>query len=268
VTNPDGTPDSHVPADPPVDPEPALAWRLTRSQVLRDAAGVAIATGAYGISFGAIALAGGLDFWQTMALSLLMFTGGSQFGLIGVVAGGGAPLAGAATAIMLGARNSLYGLRLSELLDVRGVRRLLAAQLVIDESTAMAIGRDTERSARLGFYSTGIGVFVCWNIGTAVGLLGASWLSDPRLLGLDAAAPAAFLALLAPRLRGREAWAVALAAAMVALIVVPFVPVGFPVLIAALVGVIVGLWPRRGALSDPRRRRAAEVDGTAGDGAS
>ena len=207
--------------------------------------GVAIATGAYGISFGAIALAGGLNFWQTMALSLLMFTGGSQFGLIGVVAGGGAPLAGAATAIMLGARNALYGLRLSELLDVHGGRRLLAAQLVIDESTAMSIGRDSDRAARLGFYATGIGVFVLWNLGTAVGVIGASWLSDPRLLGLDAAAPAAFLALLAPRLRGGEAWAVAAAAALVALVAVPFVPVGVPVLIAALVGVVAGLLPGR-----------------------
>ncbi|MET0866419.1 MAG: AzlC family ABC transporter permease [Nakamurella sp.] len=230
--------------------EPELSWRLTRSQVLRDSAGVAIATGAYAISFGAIALAGGLDFWQTMALSLLMFTGGSQFGLIGVIAGGGAPIAGAATAIMLGARNALYGLRLSELLNVRGGKRLLAAQLVIDESTAMSIGRDSDRAARLGFYATGIGVFVCWNLGTAVGLVGASWLSDPRLLGLDAAAPAAFLALLAPRLRGREAWAVALAAAVVALVTVPFVPVGVPVLIAALVGVAAGLLPGSSRGSD------------------
>jgi predicted branched-subunit amino acid permease len=243
------TADDEVPGEPEAGASPPtgrdLDWRLTRSQVIRDSMGVAIATGAYGISFGAIALAGGLDLWQTMALSLLMFTGGSQFGLVGVVAGGGAPLAGAATAIMLGARNALYGLRLSELLNVRGARRLLTAQVVIDESTAMSIGRDSARAARLGFYATGIGVFVFWNIGTAVGVLGASWLSDPRLLGLDAAAPAAFLALLAPRLRGREAWAVALAAALVALVAVPFVPVGFPVLIAALVGVVAGLLPGR-----------------------
>ncbi len=221
-------------------------WPVARSQVLRDAAGVAVATGAYAISFGAISLAAGLNFWQTMVLSLVMFTGGSQFGLVGVVAGGGAPLAGAATAIMLGARNSLYGLRLSELLDVRGAKRLLAAHLVIDESTAMSIGRDSTRAARLGFYATGIGVFLLWNLGTAIGLVGASWLSDPRLLGLDAAAPAAFLALLAPRLRDREAWAVALAAAIVALVAVPFVPVGIPVLIAALVGVVAGFRPRSG----------------------
>ena len=219
------------------------AWRLTRSAVLRDAAGVAIATGAYAISFGAIARAGGFDAWQTMALSLLMFTGGSQFGLVGVVAAGGAPLAGAATAIMLGARNALYGLRLTELLQLRGWRRFAAAQLIIDESTAMSIGRDSPRAARLGFYATGLGVFALWNLGTLIGVVGAAWLSDPRALGLDAAAPAAFLALLAPRLRGREAWAIAAVAALVAVIAVPFVPIGFPVLIAALVGIGAGFLP-------------------------
>ncbi|ACV79116.1 AzlC family ABC transporter permease [Nakamurella multipartita] len=221
------------------------AWRLTRSAVLRDAVGVSVATGAYGISFGAISLVGGLDVWQTMALSLLMFTGGSQFGLVGVVAGGGAPLAGAATAIMLGARNALYGLRLAELLALRGWRRFAAAQLIIDESTAMSIGRDSPRAARWGFYSTGLGVFALWNLGTLVGVVGAAWLADPRALGLDAAAPAAFLALLAPRLRGGEAWTIALAAALVALVAVPFVPVGFPVLIAALVGIVAGFLPGR-----------------------
>lgn len=221
------------------------SWKLTRSAVLRDAAGVSIATGAYGISFGAIALAGGFDLAQTMALSLLMFTGGSQFGLVGVVAGGGAPLAGAATAVMLGVRNALYGLRLTEVLQLGGWRRFAAAQLIIDESTAMSIGRDSPRAARLGFYATGLGVFTLWNLGTLVGVVGAAWLADPRALGLDAAAPAAFLALLAPRLRGREAWAIALVAALVAVLTVPFVPIGFPVLIAAGVGIAAGFLPGR-----------------------
>jgi len=264
TSGPDGTADGSSPGssardgtDPGPDPDtpdpdtPDLDWRLTRTQVLRDSMGVAIATGAYAISFGAIALAGGLTVWQTMALSLLMFTGASQFGLIAVIAGGGAPLAGAATAIMLGARNALYGLRLAEILRVSGLRRLGAAQLVIDESTAMSIGRDTDRAARLGFYATGLGVFTLWNIGTLVGAVGASWLSDPRALGLDAAAPAAFLALLAPRLRGRELWALALVAAVVAVLAVPLVPVGVPVLLAGLVGVIAGLIPRKRAPSHP-----------------
>ena len=181
-----------------------------------------------------------------MALSLLMFTGGSQFGLIGVVAGGGAPLAGAATAIMLGARNALYGLRLAELLQLRGVapvRGRAAGDRRVDghvDRPGLAAGGPARAST-----ATGLGVFVLWNLGTLVGVLGAAWLSDPRVLGLDAAAPAAFLALLAPRLRGREAWAIALVAALVAVVAVPFVPVGFPVLIAALVGIVAGFLPGR-----------------------
>lgn len=223
------------------DPE----WSPSRSQELRDAIGVSIATGAYGISFGALSTAAGLSLWQTVALSLLMFTGASQFGLIGVVASGGSPLAGAATAVLLGVRNALYGLRLSEILQVRGLRRMFAAQFIIDESTAMSIGRATRRQARLGFYATGIGVFLLWNLGTLIGAIGASWLTDPGVLGLDAAVPAAFLALLAPRLRGGETWALALAAAIIAVLTVPFVPAGVPVLVAAAVGIIAGVLPRR-----------------------
>jgi predicted branched-subunit amino acid permease len=226
------------------DVAPQRLQPVVRSEIVREAVAIGVATGAYGISFGAVSLAAGLDVWQTMALSVLMFTGASQFGLVGVIAGGGSPLAGAATAIMLGVRNALYGLRMSELLQVRGLRRLGAAQLVIDESVAMAIGRSDRQESRLGFYATGLSVFTLWNLGTLIGALGASWLSDPRILGLDAAVPAAFLALLAPRVRDRESLAVALAAALVAVLAVPFVPVGIPVLIAALVGVVAGVWPR------------------------
>jgi predicted branched-subunit amino acid permease len=216
-----------------------------RNGVLRDSLGVSVATGAYGISFGAISVSGGLDVWQTMALSLLMFSGGSQFGLVGVIAGGGSGWAGAATAVMLGARNALYGLRLSTLLGLRSWRRLAAAQVVIDESSAMSMGRSSIRATRWGFYATGIGVFLLWNLGTLIGVVGASVVSDPRVLGLDAAAPAAFLALLAPRLAGREPWAIALLAALIAVLTTPLVPPGVPVLIAAAFGILVGAWPRR-----------------------
>ena len=217
------------------------------SAVLRDAAGIGLAVGAFGVSYGAIAVASGFTVLQTCALSALMFTGASQFALVGVIGGGGSVVAGALTALLLGGRNALYGLRLSSLLRVRGARRVVAAQFVIDESAAMGIAR-----GRAGFWATGLAVFACWNAGTAAGALGGEALSDPSAFGLDAAAPAAFLALLAPRMRGRETWVVALTAALVALIAVPFVPVGFPVLIAALVGVIAGLLPQRrsGACAD------------------
>jgi predicted branched-subunit amino acid permease len=198
-------------------------------KIVRDAAGIGLATGAYGVSFGALAVAAGLSLPQSCALSLLMFTGASQFAFVGLIGGGAG--AAVATALLLGARNGLYGLRLASLLGVRGRRRALAAQLVIDESTAMAVGT----GGRRGFYATGIAVYACWNLGTLAGALAGAALSDPRALGLDAAAPAAFVALLAPRLDAREPRAVALAAAAAALVAVPVVPAGVPVLIAGAV---------------------------------
>jgi predicted branched-subunit amino acid permease len=198
---------------------------------------VGLATGAYGISFGALASAAGLSVPQAAALSLLMFTGASQFAFVAVAA---SPLSGAASAVLLGTRNALYGLRLSTLLA--GQPRVLAAQLVIDESTAMAVANEDDSDlARTAFWWTGLGVYVCWNAATVLGALGADALSDPGVLGLDAAAPAAFVALLAPRLRGREPWAVALAAALVAVVATPLTPAGVPVLVAALVAVAAGV---------------------------
>jgi predicted branched-subunit amino acid permease len=169
-----------------------------------------------------------------------MFTGASQYALVGVLGAGGGALPAAATALLLGTRNVLYGLRLSSLLRVRGLRRLGAAQLVIDESTAMSLGRDSDRANRLGFWATGTSVYVLWNLGTLIGALGGQALSNPKAVGLDAAAPAAFLALLAPRVRSRSAIAIALAAAAVAMAFVPVLPVGGPVLVAALVAIVVG----------------------------
>lgn len=216
-------------------------WPATRRAVLRDALGVGVATGAYGLSFGAIGTASGLSLLQTCVLSLVMFSGGSQFAFAGVVGGGGVAMTGAATALLLGLRNAFYGLRLAPLLGVRAWRRPVAAQLVIDESTAMAVLRKSEPAGRLAFWSTGISVYVLWNLATLIGALGAQALSDPRVLGLDAAAPAAFLALLSPRLRSREPWVVALVAAGVALGSAPLVPTGVPVLLAAAVAVVAGL---------------------------
>ena len=195
-----------------------------RTKVVRDAIGIGLATGAYGLSFGALAVAAGLSVAQAGALSLLMFTGASQFAFVGLIAGGLVPAV--TTALLLGSRNALYGLRLSALLPRR---RPLAAHLVIDESAAMALGAE----AHLGFWATGGSVFVCWNVATLLGALAGTVLSDPRTLGLDAAAPAAFLALLAPRLNGTAQ--VAGLAAVAALIAVPLVPAGVPVLIAAAV---------------------------------
>lgn len=208
--------------------------RAARASVLRDAAAVGLATGAYGLSFGALSTGAGMSLAQTAALSLLMFSGASQFALVAILGAGGGAVTAAATAILLGTRNAFYGLRLAGLLRVRGVRRLLAAQLIIDESSAMAVARDEPELARLAFWATGAAVFMLWNLATLVGALGAQELASPQALGLDAAAPAAFIALLAPRLRGRTAWTVAACAAAAAVLLTPLLPAGLPVLGAAL----------------------------------
>lgn len=218
--------------------------RADRSAIVRDGIAVGIATGTYGISFGAVAVTAGLSVLQACALSLLVFTGASQFALVGVVAAGGAPLSGAMTAILLGTRNTLYGLRLAPLLQWTGLRRLGAAQLLIDESTAMALNRDSTAAARVGFLSTGLAVFVLWNAATLAGALAGTAMGDPRTYGLDAAVGAAFLALLWPRLRERRNQVVALCAAAVALGLVPITAAGVPVLAAGGVALLAGALTR------------------------
>jgi predicted branched-subunit amino acid permease len=226
-------------------------WPSIRTAVLRNSAGIGIATGAYALSFGAVSAAAGLSVLQTCVLSLAMFTGASQYALVGVLGSGGGSLTAAATAVLLGTRNTFYGLRLSSLLGVRGLRKLVAAQLVIDESTAMSLGHESDRANRLGFWATGASVYVLWNLGTLIGALGAHALTNPRAVGLDAAAPAAFLALLAPRVRTRSALGVAVLAAAIAMASVPFLPVGGPVLVAALVAIVVGAVTARSVAPRP-----------------
>jgi predicted branched-subunit amino acid permease len=215
-----------------------------RRAVVRDSLGVGIATGLYGTSFGAVSVAAGLSVAQTCALSLVMFTGASQFAFVGVLAAGGAPLSGAATALMLGTRNTLYGLKLAPLLGFTGWRRPAAAQVVIDESTAMSVLRPSRDLARTGFVATGLAVFVLWNVFTLAGALAGNLIGDPRTYGLDAAVGGAFLALLWPRLRDPRNRVVAVCAAAVALGVVPVTAAGVPVLVAGGVALLAGVLTR------------------------
>jgi predicted branched-subunit amino acid permease len=221
----------------------------TRSTVLRDAIGLGLAVGLYGAAFGAAADAAGLDLWQTVTLSALMFTGASQFALVGVLGAGGSALAAVGSALLLGTRNTVYGVRLVPLLQPRGVlRRLGTAHWVIDETTALSIAAPDSRLARLAFLAGGASIFLMWNATTVIGALGAAALTGPALAALDAVVPAAFLALLWPRLRAdfpeaRLQRRVALGGAVVALALTPFVPAGVQV-IAAVVAVALAGRPR------------------------
>lgn len=220
-------------------------WPLERARIVRDSWAVGAATGAYGFSFGAVSVATGLSVVQTCVLSLVMFTGASQFALVGVVAAGGSPASGAVTAMLLGTRNTLYGLRLAPLLGWTGWRRVAVSQLVIDESTAMSVTRGHRDASRTGFLTTGLAVFVLWNLATLIGAVTGDAIGDPRTYGLDAAVGAAFLALLWPRLRDGRNRVVAVVAVAVALGLVPVTAAGVPVLAAGGVAVLAGALSRR-----------------------
>lgn len=218
--------------------EPDVEVQRARRQGLA----VALATSAYGISFGALAVAAGLDVWQTCVLSLVMFTGGSQFAFIGVIASGGLAAAPAAIASagLLGVRNVAYGMRMSPVIGPGAGRRAAASHFTIDESVAVSLAQSVPRARTMGFWVTGVAIYIGWNLTTLAGALLGDVLGDPRAYGLDAAAAAAFLALLWPRLRSRQAVAVGAAAAVVAASLTPWVMPGIPVLIAGLVAVVVG----------------------------
>lgn len=203
---------------------------------------ISIATGLYGISFGALSVGAGLNLWQTMALSALMFTGGSQFAFIGVIAGGGTGAAALGAASLLGVRNAVYGMQMNRMLQPRGWRKAAAAQLTIDESAATASGQLESQEQQRGFWTAGLGVFVLWNVFTLLGALLGDALGDPRKWGLDGAAVAAFLGLLWPRLRQREPVALAVLCGVVTMLAVPLLPPGLPILVAAVVGAAWGWW--------------------------
>lgn len=210
--------------------------RVTASEdraVIRDSLGVGFAVGAYGVAFGAASVASGLSVLQTCLLSLVAFTGGTQFAVVGVVAGGGSLAAALGSGLLLGARNALYAMRLTPLLQVRGGQRLVAALGTIDETTAMAVGQRSTALGRVAFWWTFAGVYLFWNLATLLGAVGASELGNPARFGLDAVVPAAFLALVAPRLRaGRVERRVAVLAAVLAVVLIPFTPPGVPVIAA------------------------------------
>lgn len=207
---------------------------------------VSFTVGLYGIAFGAAGIAAGFSLLQTCLLSLLTFSGASQFAVVGVLGAGGSALSGITTASLLGIRNALYGLRMAPIMQLSGVKRVVGAQVTIDESTGVALG-ETERgidAMRHGFWLTGIGVYLFWNIFTLVGALGAQAMGDPAAWGLDAAVPAAFLGLVWPRLTGNFERSLAISAMALSILLTPFVAAGIPIISTALLAVAYG-WKAR-----------------------
>lgn len=210
---------------------------------LRDSLSVSITVGAYGVAFGAAAVANGFTVLQSCLLSLLTFSGASQFAVVGVLGAGGTALSGIATASLLGIRNALYGVIMAPRLKVKGFKRIVAAQVTIDESTGVALGQEVRSSEamRQGFWLTGIGVFIFWNLFTVAGALGAQAMGDIRAWGLDSAVPAAFLGLVWPRLKTNGDRALAIGCAVFAIAMTPILPAGLPIIATAFIAIAVGL---------------------------
>lgn len=208
----------------------------------RDSFSVSFTVGAYGIAFGAAGVAAGFSTLQSCLLSLLTFSGASQFAVVGVIGAGGSALSGITTASLLGIRNGLYGLRMAPLLQIKGWRRVIAAQVTIDESTGVALSQEErgEAAMRHGFWLTGFGVYLFWNIFTLIGALGAQAMGDPASWGLDAAVPAAFLGLVWPRLKRGSDRALAASAVLLSLALTPFLPAGVPIIATAILAIAFG----------------------------
>ncbi len=208
--------------------------------VARTSLSVAFTVGLYGAAFGAAGVTAGFTILQTCLLSILLFSGASQFAVVGIMGAGGSAISAIATATLLGFRNALYGLQMAPILKVTGLKRILSAQITIDESTAVSTLQESDVDRKRGFYLTGIGVYVFWNLFTYLGALGASAIGDPAVWGLDAAVPAAFCGLVWPRLKDKKQFLISALAIVLALSLTPITAAGIPIITTVLLAIIFG----------------------------
>ncbi|MCH1614159.1 MAG: AzlC family ABC transporter permease [Acidimicrobiales bacterium] len=210
-------------------------------QIIRSSILLGLAVGIFGLTFGVLATASGLTVAQSLAMSLLTFTGASQFAFVGLLGAGGGVTAALLSAVLLAARNGLYAASIATLLPKSLFRKALAAQLVIDESTAMATAQKNTDASKRAFWATGLAIYLFWSLGTLLGALCGDLIGSPDVWGLDAAFPAGFVALLVPHLRNHSALVAALSGAVITVIAVPVLPIGVPVLLGVF-GAVLGCW--------------------------
>ncbi|WP_167106340.1 AzlC family ABC transporter permease [Amycolatopsis granulosa] len=211
-------------------------YRTLDRRLMRDVALVALADGVVGVSYGAISTGSGFGAWLPVVMSLLVFAGAAQFLFVGLVAAGGSPFAAAVAGLLVNSRLLPFGMAVSDVLRGRG--RVLGSHLLTDEDVAFALAQEDPGRRRTAYWACGVCIFVCWNLGVVVGAFAGTVIGDTDAFGLDAAFPAVLLALVLPSLRDSRTRRAALAGAVVALAVTPFLPAGLPVLLA-LTGVLV-----------------------------
>ncbi|GAA5003227.1 AzlC family ABC transporter permease [Streptomyces siamensis] len=202
-------------------------------RLLRDVGLVCLAGGIVGVSFGAIAVAGGLPVWVPVVMSLIVYAGSAQFSAVGILLAGGGPFAAAATGLLLNTRTAAFGLAVADVIGRGRLARLAGAHLVTDETVAFALAQSDPARRRAAFWISGLGLYISWNLCVLGGALAGGALGDTARYGLDAAFPAVLVALVLPALReDTDVRRAALAGGAVALALTPFVPVGVPVLLA------------------------------------
>jgi 4-azaleucine resistance transporter AzlC len=221
-----------------MDASPPILFELRRGAVT--AIPLAVAVGLFGVSFGVLsATDGGIGALPAVVMSAITFAGSAQFAAASVVAAGGGPVTAIAAALLLNARYLAIGVSVARFLSGGPLRRFLSAQMVVDESWAIAAegGGEFEPSRLIG---AGVMLWLAWVAGTIIGVVGGEALGDPATLGLDAAFPALFLALVVPQLVGRREILAAVLGAGIALALVPFTSPGVPI-IAAATAALIGL---------------------------
>lgn len=220
-------------------------WRTLDRALVQDIALICLAAAMVGVSFGAIAVSSGLPVWLPIMLSALVFAGASQFVLVGIVASGGNLIGALVAALLVNARHLPFGFAVADLLGTGG-KRILGAHLMIDESVAFALAQSDGQRRRAAYWSVGIGLFVAWNAGVALGAVAGSAITDTDSFGLDAAFPAMLLALVCPSLRETRTRIAAALGALIALASTAFLPAGVPVLLAVLAVFVVRPLPPAG----------------------
>jgi predicted branched-subunit amino acid permease len=255
--------------------------------LFRDVALVCVADGLVGVSFGATTVAGHLPWWVPIAMSLLVFAGGSQFAAVGVVLAGGSPFAAVAAGAVLNTRLLPYGFAVADVVGPpevaapagadpddpdradsvrasrlrtspvrtspvrwRALMRLLGAQVITDESTAFALRQTDPARRRAAFWTCGLTLFAVWNVSVLLGVLAGSVVRNTNAFGLDATFPAVVIALALPALADLRTRFSAGTGAVLAVALTPVLPAGLPVL-AALAGLSTGWRPRRRTTPHP-----------------
>lgn len=212
--------------------------------------GFSVAATVFGFSFGVVAVANEVDPLMTVVLSATVFGAGAQFAALGIVLAGGSASAAVVSGLLLNTRLAAFGLAVRDRLRLRGVRRALAAAVMLDAPVLLALNEPDPAQVDRVYLRTGITVYSLWVGGTVAGITVGQALGDPNAIGLDVALPAMFVALLRPALRSRRARVSAAVGGAIALVLLPVTPPGVPVL-AAIAGAAVASRVPAGSASSP-----------------